>query len=92
MLGEELHNILYYTSPKLVIKWAELFGCSYNYYEDNTGQRMQVSLQPRHAMDKFYDGPHFTSDCGFIKYLFLESEVDEVTKSLKRFLNLKAFL
>lgn len=89
MLGDELHNILYYTSPALVIKWAQMFSHSYNYFEDSTGQRMQVSLKP---FDDFYTKPLFTSDCGFVKYLFLESEVDEITKSLKRFMNLKAFL
>ena len=89
MLGDELHNILYYTSPQLVIKWAQMFSHSYNYYEDNTGQRMQVSLN---TFNDFDAAPHFTSDCGFIKYLFLEKEVEEITKSLKRFLNLKAFL
>ena len=89
MLGDELHKILYYTSPTLIVKWAQMFCYSYNYYEDNTGQRMQISLN---TFDNFYDGPHFTSDCGFVKYLFLESEVEEITKSLQRFMNLKAFL
>jgi hypothetical protein len=89
MLGNELHNMLYYESPQLIIKWAQMFAHYYNYYEDNTGQRMEVVFDKNNATD---DGPHFTSDCGFIKYLFLEREVDEITKSLKRFLNLKAFL
>jgi hypothetical protein len=90
MLGDELHNILYYTSPTLVIKWAQIFGYSYHYSEGKSSQQcMQVSL---HTFDNFYIGPHFTSDCGFIKYIFLECEVEEITKSLRRFLNLKAFL
>lgn len=89
MLGDKLHNMLYYSSPSLIVKWAQLFGHSYDYYEDETGQRMLVSLE---SFDNFYSKPHFVSDCGFIKYIFLESEVDEITKSLTRFLNLKAFL
>ena len=95
MLGDELHSILYTASPKLIIKWAQMFALCYNYYEDNTGMRMQVLLHELSAEKNFNDldkGPHFVSDCGFIKYLFLESEVEEITKSLKRFLNLKAFL
>ena len=90
MLGEELHNILYYTSPKLVFKWAQMFGYSYHYSDGKSGQCMQVSLL--NTFDDFYKGPHFVSDCGFIKYFFLEKEVDEITKSLQRFMNLKAFL
>ena len=89
MSGEELHKILWVTSPQLVVKWAQLFSHSYDLYEDNTGQRMKISLKP---FDDFYAKPHFVSDCGFIKYMFLECEVDEITKSFKRFLNLKAFL
>ncbi len=89
MLGKELHEILYYSHPKLIIKWAQMFAARYNYYEDNTGQRMNVMLNESDADDR---GAFFTSDCGFIKYLFYESEVDEITKSLQRFMNLKAFL
>jgi hypothetical protein len=89
MLGDELHSILYYTSPSLMVKWAQMFGYSYNYSEGKVGRCMQVSL---YTFDDFYTGPHFTSDCGFIKYFFLESEVNEITKSLQRFMNLKAFL
>lgn len=89
MLGDELHNMLYYEHPNLIVKWAQTFGYSYHYSEGKAGQCMQVSL---HTFDDFYAGPHFTSDCGFIKYFFLEKEVEEITKSLKRFLNLKAFL
>lgn len=89
MLGDELHKILYYTSPSLIVKWVQMFGYSYHYSEGKNGQCMQVSL---HTFDNFYVGPHFTSDCGFVKYIFLESEVEELTKSLQRFMNLKAFL
>lgn len=89
MLGDELHKILYYTSPSLIVKWVQMFGYSYHYSEGKSGQCMQVSL---HTFDNFYVGPHFTSDCGFVKYIFLESEVEELTKSLQRFMNLKAFL
>lgn len=89
MLGDELHNILYYEQPKLIVKWAQLFNYSYNYSEGKEGQCMQLSLN---TFDNFYVGPHFTSDCGFIRYIFLECEVEEITKSLRRFLNLKAFL
>lgn len=91
MLGDELHNILYYSSPTLIIKWAEMFAHFYNYYEDNTGQRMEVIFEKNNAPVPD-DGAYFTSDCGFIKYLFLEKEVETITKSLKRFMNLKAFL
>lgn len=89
MLGDELHDMLYYEQPKLIIKWAQMLAYSYSYYEDNTGMRMQVLLNKENDLNK---GSHFISDCGFIKYLFLEKEVDEITKSLQRFLNLKAFL
>lgn len=89
MLGDELHKILYYTSPQLVLKWSFMFAIHTNYHEDKTGMRMKVLLSEDNNSD---DGPFFTSDCGFIKYLFLEKEVEEITKSLKRFLNLKAFL
>jgi hypothetical protein len=89
MLGDELHDILYHSSPKLIVKWAQMFAHFHSYYEDNTGQRMQVVLDGANNID---EGLHFASNCGFIKYLFLESEVDAITKSLKRFLNLKAFL
>lgn len=89
MLGDELHSVLYYTSPSLIVKWAQLFSHSYDFYEDNTGQRMKLSLKP---FDDFYSKKHFVSDCGFIKYTFLECEVEEITKSLKRFMNLTAFL
>lgn len=89
MSGEELHNILYYTEPSLVLKWSLMFAVHTHYHEDNTGQRMRVIFFKDNNSD---EGPYFTSDCGFIKYLFLECEVEEITKSLKRFLNLKAFL
>lgn len=94
MLGDELHNILYYSNPKLIIKWAQMFTTYYTYHEDHTGMRMTAQLGATLAdgKDTFDDGPHFTSDCGFIKYLFLKNEVEEITKSLKRFMNLKAFL
>jgi hypothetical protein len=94
MLGDELHNILYYSEPKLIVKWAQMFAVYYSYHEDHTGIRMSAELGATLSDEKskFEEGPHFTSDCGFIKYLFLEREVDEITKSLQRFLNLKAFL
>lgn len=89
MLGDELHNMLYYEQPKLIVKWAQMFAQYYKYYEDNTGMRMTVVLNETNNSD---EGPFFFSDCGFIKYTFLECEVEEITKSLRRFLNLKAFL
>lgn len=89
MLGDELHNMLYYENPQLILKWSLMFSAHTHYYEDNTGQRIQIILFKDNDSD---DGPYFTSDCGFIKYLFLECEVEAVTKSLRRFLNLKAFL
>jgi hypothetical protein len=89
MLGDELHNILYYADPQLILRWSFMFAEHTNYHEDSTGQRMQVVFLKENNSD---EGPFYSSDCGFIKYLFLEKEVEEITKSLKRFMNLKAFL
>lgn len=89
MLGDELHKILYYNHPKLIVKWAQLCAHTYDHYEDSTGIRMQIVMNKNNS---FGEGPYFSSDCGFAKYLFFEYEVEEITISLQRFINLKAFL
>jgi hypothetical protein len=89
MLGDELHNMLYYERPRLILKWSLMFAEYTNHHEDSTGMRMQIVFHKTNNSD---EGPFFVSDCGFIKYTFLECEVEEITKSLQRFLNLKAFL
>lgn len=92
MLGEELHSILSCTDPKLVLKWALTFAQQTNYHEDHSCTPPQMTMQIFLHKDNCDEGSLFACECNFIKYLFPECEVDEITKLLKRFLNLKAFL
>ena len=92
MLGEELHSVLCCADPKLVLKWALMFAQQTNYHEDHSCTPTQMTMEVFLHKDNSDGKTLFICECNFIKYLFAECEVEAVTKLLKRFLNLKAFL